>query len=127
MNINQALELSSKSIPKFEKKLKKIKLNEGYELVDNLRFTNNPEVFRTAYNLLKQHLIFYYKQLTKMQNKHKKEDFKNISLFFAFERFHAFYMTGFEIFNAQGPKFNYTILPSDFFKNLIDKVSTWEK
>ena len=61
------------------------------------------------------------------EKEHKKEDFDNVSLSFPMERINAFDLTGFDIFNPNSPELNLNILPSDFFKSLIDNISSWEK
>ena len=127
MRVSEALELAGKSMEHFEDKMVKIKLKELYELTDNLRFANNPPVFRIAYNVLKEGLVEMYEYMKSLEKKHKKEDFKDVRRPFAWERIHAFDFTRFDIFNPNSPELNLNILPSDFFKSLIDNISSWEK
>jgi len=94
MNIAQALELAGKSLEAFEEKLHEIKLKELYELADNLRFVNNPPVFKTVYRILRERFIELYEYMKSSEKKRKHIDEFQYS-----ERLTAYDMTGFEIFN----------------------------
>ena len=52
MRVSQALELAEQSIHSFKAGLDELPLKELVELTDNLRFTDNFEVFRTCHDLL---------------------------------------------------------------------------
>ena len=72
-------------------------------------------------------MVSWYEYMKSREKEHKKEDFDNVSLSFPMERINAFDLTGFDIFNPNSPELNLNILPSDFFKSLIDNISSWEK
>jgi hypothetical protein len=127
LNLGKALELAEQSMEAFQKKLKEIRLKELYELTDNLRFVNNKPAFNAACDVLNQKLSKWYEFMKSSEKKHKSEDFKNVSLSFTWERYESYKLTGFGVFDLDSPELDLDVLPSDFFKSLIDKVFSWKK
>jgi len=127
MRLGEALGLAERSMSDFEKKIKDLELSQLYQLVEDLQYVNRPEIFRPACRLLKKQLLAWYEDMKSSESKHSKADFKDIRRNFAGERFEAFDITGFDVFNPHSPELNLNILPSEFFKNLIDKVNSWER
>ena len=116
MNIGEALGIAEKSIPSFKEKMEKIRLKELYELTENLRFANTPPAFETAFDVLKKRLNTFYSWAKEGESKSGD----------TILRIEAYRITGFEIFNAQSPEFDHTVLPSAFFQSLISTVSQWK-
>jgi hypothetical protein len=117
MNIGTALGLAQNSMRDFEKAMKDMKLRELYDLVDNLRFVESNSAFSAAKNALKRKLSAWYDQVKKWENRAKNG--------YSYIYFQAYNLTGFEVFNAQGSEFDHNVIPSEFFKSLINEVSSW--
>jgi hypothetical protein len=121
LRVAEALALAEKSMDAFEKKIREIKLKELYDLVDDLRYLNNPRVFNVAYKVLREKSVRWYEYMKSSEKKRKHID----PNFFS-ERLSAYDGTGFELFNYKSREFDERP-PNEIFKDLIQKISGWEK
>jgi hypothetical protein len=119
MNIGTALGLAEKSMGDFDSAIKDMKFRELYELTDDLRFVDNNPVFSAVKKFLQKRLSAWHDQVKKWE-KGSKGDTS-----YGFIYFETYNLTGFEVFNAQSPEFNPDIIPSEYFKSLINNISSW--
>jgi hypothetical protein len=127
MRISEALSMAKSSSKDFEDAAYKMKLNDFYELTDDLRFANSPEVFRLACGILKHRLQVWHDQVKKWEGGAKAEDLKKVPVSFVMHRMEIYNGTGFEVFNHKSREFKPDILPSDFFKECLKTVDSWGK
>ena len=121
LRISEALALAEKSMNAFEKKIREIQLKDLYELVKDLRYVNNPRVFNTTYKVLREKFVKWYEYMTSSEKKRKHIDPDCFS-----ERMSAYDATGFEMFHYKSRDFDERP-PSEIFKDLIEKISSWQK
>lgn len=110
MRISEALELARQSIDSFEARLKEFSIKELYELTDNLRFANNPEVFSVSQKLLIDRLV---RLLKRIQDIEKGATAEVIDMLHD----HVYEKTGFSISSD--------ILPSAGLKQYLGEIISW--
>jgi hypothetical protein len=125
MQVSQAMKLAGQSISAFEDRLKGMKTLEVFELADNLRFAHDPEAFDCCFNRAYQSLKTWYDKMKSMESKAPRKHFKNIPFHFVTERSIAFDTGGFDFFNP-GNSQCLEVLPSEYFKGLLDEMESWK-
>lgn len=112
MNISQAIELAEKSMGAFEARLKELSMKELYDLTDNLRFANYPEIFKISHDILINKLLHFLKT---MENFERKANARGIDEIRGYIRD----KTGFHM-DSETP-------PSIGLKKYIEEIISWSK
>lgn len=109
MRVSEALELAEQSLDSFGARLEGLSIKELYELTDNLRFTDNSELFEISRKFLVNKLREFLEgiegiEVTKPKGANKL-------------RRYIYEETGLDI-NSETP-------PSAGMKEFIDKILSW--
>ena len=111
MRVSEALKLAEQSMHSFKAGLDELTLKELVELTDNLRFTNNFEVFRTCHDVLVNKLRHFLRGIQGLKATKERGIDKLCN--------HIEEETGFKI----GSKTS----PSEGLKKHIDEIISWVK
>jgi hypothetical protein len=110
MRISEALELAGQSLDSLMVKLKELNVKELFELVNDLRFSNNPEVFTSCHNVLIKKLLIFLEEMERLE---KNSTHRGLDILRRF--------THEKIGITTGPD----TLPSIALRKYLDEIRSW--
>lgn len=111
MRVSEALKLAEQSTDSFEGKLEKLSIKELYELTDNLRFTDNHEIFQISHESLMKKLLRFSRVMENLERNVEGEEGIDEIIH------HVRKKTGFKI--------DWETSPSAGLKEFIDEIISW--
>ena len=67
MRISEAIELARQSMDPLMARIDQLDIKELFELVNDLRFSNNPEVFTSCHNVLIKKLLIFLEEMEELE------------------------------------------------------------